>query len=273
MKGENEMFLKPCQGRITSPFGKDTLNGKVRDHFGIDLAEKGSIPIHAAEDGIVSKSYVSSSYGEVIFIVHEIDGQTWETVYAHMRAGTRGYVEGQKVKRGDIIGYMGSTGYSTGQHLHFELHKGRWNINKTNAVNPTKYFGERQASIASDVYVVKSGDSLWEIAKDYGISVDELKSLNGLKSNIIHPGDKLKVKTSTSAKKDYIRIVNVRKRAIVQDRPDRKTSKTLGYLNKGTEVELTGSVRGKNSDSGYWEVKYGDRLGYITGEFGDYKRN
>lgn len=68
-------------------------------------------------------------------IVHTINGQTWETVYAHMRAGSHRVSVGQQVKQGQVTGIMGNTGHSTGQHLHFELHKGRWNINKTNAVD------------------------------------------------------------------------------------------------------------------------------------------
>jgi murein DD-endopeptidase MepM/ murein hydrolase activator NlpD len=266
------MFLKPCEGRITSNFGHDTLQGQSRTHFGLDIAQSGIVPIHAAEDGVVSKSYLSSSYGECIRVIHKIDGQTWESLYAHMKSGSRGYVEGQRVKRGSIIGYMGSTGYSTGQHLHFELHKGTWNIDKSNAVDPSKYFGDRVSS--TGIYTVKSGDSLWEIAKDHNLSVATLKSINGLKSNLIHPGDKLKVKSggSASAKKDYIRIVNTKTgRAIVQDRPDRKTSKTLGYVKQGQEIQIQGSVKGKNSDSGYWEIKFeGRRLGYITGNYGDH---
>ena len=175
------MFLKPCEGRITSPFGRDVLNGKVREHHGIDLAKSGMVPIHAAEDGVVSKSYVSTSYGECIRILHNINGQTWESLYAHMRPGSRGYHEGQKVSRGSIIGYMGSTGLSTGQHLHFELHKGRWNYQKSNAVDPTKYFGDRPKPVSSSgVYTVKSGDTLWEIAKSNNTSVKVIKELNNL---------------------------------------------------------------------------------------------
>ena len=69
-------------------------------------------------------------------IVHTIDGVTWETVYAHMRSGSRTVNVGDYVTQGQTIGVMGNTGDSSGQHLHFELHKGGWNINKSNAVNP-----------------------------------------------------------------------------------------------------------------------------------------
>jgi murein DD-endopeptidase MepM/ murein hydrolase activator NlpD len=134
-------FLQPVPGKVTSLFGKDVLNGVERQHWGIDWAVKGEIPIHAAADGTVSRSYLSTSYGECIFILHSIDGQVWETVYAHMRTGSRKFCEGDKVKQGQALGLMGSTGESTGQHLHFELHKGRWNVKKTNAVDPLKYVG------------------------------------------------------------------------------------------------------------------------------------
>ncbi|MED4360541.1 M23 family metallopeptidase, partial [Geobacillus stearothermophilus] len=66
------------------------------------------------------RSYYSSSYGNVIFVSHVINGQTYTTVYAHLEARLVG--EGQHVRKGQVIGYMGNTGNSTGPHLHFELH-------------------------------------------------------------------------------------------------------------------------------------------------------
>jgi murein DD-endopeptidase MepM/ murein hydrolase activator NlpD len=126
-------FIKPCAGRLTSGFGG------ARHHMGIDIAQSGNVPIRAAADGTVSRSYYSASYGECVMIVHNINGVTYETVYAHMRKGSRTVRVGQNVKQGQVIGYMGSTGDSTGQHLHFEIHKGRWNVQKTNAVNPLNY--------------------------------------------------------------------------------------------------------------------------------------
>lgn len=133
------MFINPTKvTRVTSGFrGPGRAN-----HHGVDFANPGTHEIYAAADGTVTNSYTSASYGECIMIVHNINGQTWETVYAHMRSGSRKVKTGQKVKQGQVIGIMGNTGQSTGQHLHFELHQGRWNINKTNAVNPLNYIGQ-----------------------------------------------------------------------------------------------------------------------------------
>ncbi|TYS14262.1 M23 family metallopeptidase [Rossellomorea vietnamensis] len=136
------MFIYPCKGRLTSPFGKDILQGAVRWHNGIDLAQGGTVEIVAAADGVVHRSYRSSSYGEVIFLLHNIGGQEYETVYAHLKSGSRRVEEGARVKQGQVLGVMGNTGMSTGQHLHFELHKGKWNSNKSNAVDPLLYLGK-----------------------------------------------------------------------------------------------------------------------------------
>jgi N-acetylmuramoyl-L-alanine amidase len=68
-----------------------------------------------------------------------------------------------------------------------------------------------------------------------------------------------------------IRIMGVAKAAIIQDRPDRLTSKDLGTISKGQTIPVTGSVRGKNSSSGYWEVIYNGKRAYVTGEYGRYK--
>lgn len=129
------IFIRPSEGRVTSEFGLRSSG----QHYGIDIAQSGTVDIKAAADGTVSRSYLSKTYGEVVFIVHSIDGKTYETVYAHMKSGSRTVKEGDKVKQGQRIGYMGSTGNSTGQHLHFELHDGRWNYDKTNAVDPLHY--------------------------------------------------------------------------------------------------------------------------------------
>lgn len=126
-------FIKPAAGGFTSGFGGRW--GAM--HYGVDIAGSGTIPIVAAADGVVIQSYLSSSYGNVVFLAHSINGKTYTTVYAHMQ--NRMVSEGQVVKQGQQLGIMGSTGESTGQHLHFELHIGEWNYAKSNAVDPMPY--------------------------------------------------------------------------------------------------------------------------------------
>ncbi|SFA48473.1 N-terminal domain of peptidoglycan hydrolase CwlO-containing protein [Anoxybacillus pushchinoensis] len=130
----NGAFMRPANGPITSTFGPRW--GEF--HYGIDIGKRGaSVPVVAAADGYVYRSYYSPSYGNVIFIMHYIDGQVYTTVYAHLESRLVG--EGQNVSKGQMIGYMGNTGRSFGPHLHFELHRGPWNASKSNAVDPLKY--------------------------------------------------------------------------------------------------------------------------------------
>lgn len=126
-------FTRPAAGVVTSQMGTRWN----RQHAGIDIAASGTVAIVAAADGVVSRSYYSSSYGNVVFISHSIGGQLYTTVYAHM--SSRKASTGQVVAKGQLIGYMGNTGHSYGQHLHFEVHKGPWNAAKSNAVNPLNY--------------------------------------------------------------------------------------------------------------------------------------
>ncbi|WML46041.1 peptidoglycan DD-metalloendopeptidase family protein [Neobacillus sp. PS3-40] len=124
-------FTRPAAGYISSGFG-----GRWGEfHYGVDIASHGSnVPIVAAADGVVIRSYYSSSYGNCIFLASSIDGQIYTTVYAHME--TRLVGSGATVSKGQQIGIMGSTGESTGQHLHFELHRGPWTQDKRFAINP-----------------------------------------------------------------------------------------------------------------------------------------
>jgi len=129
-------FTRPANGYISSGFGQRSFEGG-EFHEGVDIASAGSVPVVAAGDGVVIRAYVSSSYGNCVFITHNIDGQVWTTVYAHLASFN--VSTGQTVSKGMKIGYMGNSGHSTGQHLHFELHKGEWNYAKSNAVDPMKY--------------------------------------------------------------------------------------------------------------------------------------
>lgn len=130
-------FIKPAAGYISSGFGHRSCSGCSSYHPGVDIAQGGTVPVKAAASGIVSRSYFSSSYGNVVFVSHIIKGQKYTTVYAHMR--NRAVSTGQTVSQGQYLGNMGNTGQSFGQHLHFEIHRGGWNYSKSNAVNPASF--------------------------------------------------------------------------------------------------------------------------------------
>ncbi|MBB6445122.1 murein hydrolase activator EnvC family protein [Bacillus benzoevorans] len=126
-------FTRPASGRLSSGFGYRGFNGGGF-HYGVDIAQGGTVPVVAAADGVVIRSYFSTSYGNCIMIAHSVNGQTYTTVYAHL--SSRSVEDSAVVSKGQQIGYMGNTGDSYGQHLHFELHRGPWNAAKSNAINP-----------------------------------------------------------------------------------------------------------------------------------------
>ena len=179
-----EQWTWPVSGVISDYFG--TRNGK---HYGIDVAAAVGTTIVSAGDGKVTKSYYSSSYGNVVFIRHS---NGYEAVYAHMKQ--RLVKEGQQVTAGQPIGQVGNTGQSHGAHLHFEVHKGSWNFGKTNAINPLAVLGEPlHESVSSSSYVVQKGDTLTAIAKKFGMTVEELKQVNQLSRDVIYPSQKLTI--------------------------------------------------------------------------------
>ena len=126
-------FMRPAAGYVSSRFGSRW----GRNHNGIDIAKSGTVPVVASAAGVVSRANYSSSYGNVVYINHYIDGQVYTTVYAHLRS--MNVSAGQSVKKGQQIGLMGNTGRSFGQHLHFELYVGGWTASKSNVVDPLKY--------------------------------------------------------------------------------------------------------------------------------------
>jgi peptidoglycan hydrolase CwlO-like protein len=133
-------WTRPAPGYISTEFGYDVVEGQPRFHYGLDIAAKGYVPIVAAANGYVFATKTESQsggYGNEVMITHSIDGRTMTTVYGHLTSYS--VSPGQYVQKGQFIGVMGSTGHSTGQHLHFEIHEGSWNAAKSNAVNPRKY--------------------------------------------------------------------------------------------------------------------------------------
>jgi murein DD-endopeptidase MepM/ murein hydrolase activator NlpD len=121
----------PVAGRISSPYGyREHPKTGVRDfHTGIDIAAEPGYPVKATADGIVSFAGWSGGSGNLIALEH---GFGFSTFFAHNR---RVVVKvGQKIKRGDIISYVGSTGNSTGPHLHYEVWRDGQSLNPYNFI-------------------------------------------------------------------------------------------------------------------------------------------
>jgi len=118
--------------RIASGFGVriDPVYGTPKFHKGLDFSAPQGTPIYATGDGVVKEAgFSDAGYGNHVVINH---GYGYETLYGHMfRIKVR---QGQRVKRGEVIGWVGSTGKSTGPHCHYEVH-----INN-NVVDPVYFF-------------------------------------------------------------------------------------------------------------------------------------
>ena len=116
---------------VVSGFGPrlHPILGYVRNHNGLDFDANFGEPIYASAPGIVQIASSFGGYGETVVLDH---GNGLLTLYAHM--SVIGAEVGDEIKRGDVIGFIGSTGLSTGPHLHFEV----W-INGRNAVDPLPY--------------------------------------------------------------------------------------------------------------------------------------
>lgn len=128
------------QASLTSGYGMRThpVLRKRKAHKGVDLAAPTGTPIYATADGIVSKAQRFSSYGLYVAIEH---GGQMQTRFAHM--SRIAVSNGDTVKKGDIIGYVGSTGRSTGPHLHYEVRIAQ------QAVNPIPYMVESNVQFAN----------------------------------------------------------------------------------------------------------------------------
>ena len=115
------LMKTPINGaRLSSPFGmrKHPIDGFNKMHRGTDFAAPMGTPIMASGDGVVKKAGWCGGGGNCVKIKHN---STYQTVYAHMSKFARGIKSGVRVKQGQIIGYVGSTGKSTGPHLHYEV--------------------------------------------------------------------------------------------------------------------------------------------------------
>jgi murein DD-endopeptidase MepM/ murein hydrolase activator NlpD len=136
--------LWPIMGPITSSFGQreDPIlgNGEGEFHTGIDISAPNGVPIRATGDGTVKLAELSNGYGREVVIDH---GNGVETVYGHMSGFA--CIAGQTVVRGQVIGYVGHSGRTTGSHLHYEVR-----IRNT-PVNPHKYLRTTLADLGTEV--------------------------------------------------------------------------------------------------------------------------
>ena len=115
------LMKTPINGaRLSSSFGmrKHPILGYNKMHRGTDFAAPSGTPIMASGSGTITRARWCGGGGNCVKIKHN---STYETIYAHMKAFAKGVREGKKVKQGQIIGYVGSTGLSTGPHLHYEV--------------------------------------------------------------------------------------------------------------------------------------------------------
>ncbi len=122
----------PTNGRITSKFGnrRDPFTKRISFHTGIDIANSSGTNIMASAPGTVTFAGSKGAYGKTIIIDH---GYGTQTLYAHNRQIL--VKVGEKVERGQVISKMGSTGRSTGTHLHFEIHKNGKQTNPLDTLN------------------------------------------------------------------------------------------------------------------------------------------
>lgn len=114
----NMPTIAPVKGIVTSGFGnrRDPFTGRLAFHEGLDIVAPVGKEVHATGDGIVTKAGMETGYGRVVYVSH---GFGVTSVYGHL-SGFK-VEQGQKVRRGQVLGFVGSSGRSTGNHLHYEI--------------------------------------------------------------------------------------------------------------------------------------------------------
>lgn len=195
---QNCDFHLPFDGVMTSRFG--WRDG--RNHNGVDIDLEVWDPVYSSFAGVVRFAAHYGGWGRLVVVRHY---NGLETFYAHLH---RFKVEvGDVVEAGDVIGLGGSSGHSTGSHLHFEVRF------KGIPLNPSNIISFKEGKVLSDTLIlkktrwsyaaipagtqfhqVKSGDFLYRIAEQYGTSVNEICDLNGIRRNsVLRVGQRLRV--------------------------------------------------------------------------------
>jgi murein DD-endopeptidase MepM/ murein hydrolase activator NlpD len=118
--------LWPVNGRLMGGYGvrSDPFSGEGAMHTGVDISAPQGTPVHATADGIVLHAGWNSGYGRCVIVDHGNNYQTW---YAHL--SRMDVIEGEEIRQGEVLGAVGSTGRSTGAHLHYEVRIGSTPVN------------------------------------------------------------------------------------------------------------------------------------------------
>jgi len=159
-------------GRISSPFSSSRMHpvlGYSRAHTGIDYAAPLGTEIYAVGDGVITTRGACGGYGNMIRVRHS---NGYETGYGHMNGFASGQAVGTYVRQGDIIGYVGSTGLSTGPHVHFEMKKNGEFVNPATEILPPAdpLEGDDLALFLSQLEVL---ESTWSIMAGEQVPVPE----------------------------------------------------------------------------------------------------
>lgn len=229
--------VKGKDWKVTSLMGNriHPVTKEPKHHNGTDIwSPMEPCWIEAPYDAVVVEARKSTAagggFGNFVTLSHKINGEDYVTVYAHMLDDSIKVTAGQKITAGTPLGKMGSTGMSTGKHLHWELQKAKkyaWNATGLNFIEPVAFFdalialeavkGTAKVETAPDApaapapvhgaeavaptpvsnggtYTVVKGDNLTRIAAKYGTTVAKLVELNGIKNaNLIQIGQVLKL--------------------------------------------------------------------------------
>ena len=219
-KGESVrkgLLRTPIDGaRISSPFGnrRHPILGFTKMHKGIDFAAPSGTPIMAAGDGVIVKAEFLSSYGRYIKIKHNHE---FSTAYAHMSRFAKGINTGSRVRQGQVIGYVGASGRTTGPHLHYELLRDSEQINPNSIkmLPAGKLNGSELSEFKSKMAQINKAFKNYKPVVDSIAQDEELKSSNDsnsepntLQQPKTEPIDVSDNKPTTIIKDDIARKVN-----------------------------------------------------------------
>ena len=164
-----QLLMKtPVDGaRMSSGYGmrKHPILGYSKMHKGMDFAAPRGTPIYAAGDGVIERAGRNGSYGNYVRIRHN---STYKTAYAHMKGFSKSIKVGKRVKQGQVIGYVGTTGRSTGPHLHYEVHR------NGKQINPKSVKSSNREKLAGDTLKAFKAQ-ISKIDEQYASLADEME--------------------------------------------------------------------------------------------------